>query len=270
MTEKNQEIQKADRWNNRGNRILRMLRPSVLFAKIRQFGMGGILRKLYKEARGFVCMVASRRWDRRNGVDTSGQVALADLEVVGSNRVFGHWAISTSPRTFQYFSRYFPSNLDQFTFIDMGCGKGRTLLMASTMGFRRIIGIEFAPALCEIARANLVSYRGARGQGVMGDIVEADITEYPLPREKMVLYFNNPFFPELWPRMIASIVRSLRESPREIHIILTGSALPGAIHFVGDKFAATGLFQRVGSGIAPYFIDTYLPYHYEVFKSLGG
>src|SRR3954447_24824698 len=33
-------------------------------------------------------------------------------------------------------------NLQDFTFIDIGSGKGRTLLMASTFPFRRIIGVE--------------------------------------------------------------------------------------------------------------------------------
>src|SRR5690242_5062036 len=37
-----------------------------------------------------------------------------------------------------------------FTFIDLGSGKGRTLLMASDYPFRAIIGVELLPALHQI------------------------------------------------------------------------------------------------------------------------
>ena len=39
------------------------------------------------------------------------------------------------------------SNFSQFTFIDIGSGKGRALLLATEYGFSRIIGIELLPEL---------------------------------------------------------------------------------------------------------------------------
>jgi 2-polyprenyl-3-methyl-5-hydroxy-6-metoxy-1,4-benzoquinol methylase len=45
------------------------------------------------------------------------------------------------------------------TFIDIGCGKGRVLLMAAEHGFRKIIGIDFAADLCLTARGNVEQYR---------------------------------------------------------------------------------------------------------------
>ncbi len=35
-----------------------------------------------------------------------------------------------------------PIEFNQFTFIDLGSGKGRTLLMASDFPFRKILGVE--------------------------------------------------------------------------------------------------------------------------------
>ena len=51
------------------------------------------------------------------------------------------------------------TNLDfrAFTFIDLGSGKGRTLLMASDYPFRRIMGVELLPSLNEIAAAEPVA-----------------------------------------------------------------------------------------------------------------
>src|SRR5580704_1717125 len=50
-------------------------------------------------------------------------------------------------------------DLSEFTFLDLGSGKGRTLLMASDYPFRRIIGVELLPSLDEIARENLRQYK---------------------------------------------------------------------------------------------------------------
>jgi len=40
-----------------------------------------------------------------------------------------------------------PIDLSKFTFIDLGAGKGRALLMASDYLFQKIIGVEFMPEL---------------------------------------------------------------------------------------------------------------------------
>ena len=40
-------------------------------------------------------------------------------------------------------------------FVEVGCGKGRVLLIASRYNFNKIIGIEFSPELVDIARSNV-------------------------------------------------------------------------------------------------------------------
>jgi len=48
--------------------------------------------------------------------------------------------------------------LRDFTFIDLGSGKGRVLLMASDYPFKRIIGVEFMPELHRAAQENVREY----------------------------------------------------------------------------------------------------------------
>ena len=52
-----------------------------------------------------------------------------------------------------------PIDYRDFTFIDIGSGKGRTLLMASDYPFRRIIGVELLPELHRIAQENVRKYK---------------------------------------------------------------------------------------------------------------
>ena len=46
------------------------------------------------------------------------------------------------------------------TFIDVGSGKGRVLLMAADYPFRRILGIELLADLHQVAQANIQAYKG--------------------------------------------------------------------------------------------------------------
>lgn len=79
-------------------------------------------------------------------------------------------------------------------FIDYGCGKGRALLEAARFGFARVIGVEFAPELVEIALRNraIMQAKGALVAPI--DIVCMDAGRYAPPSDGPLLcYFYDPF-----------------------------------------------------------------------------
>jgi SAM-dependent methyltransferase len=101
-----------------------------------------------------------------------------------------------------------------FTFLDLGSGKGRTLLMASDYPFRRILGVELLPALDRIAQENLRQYKNESQQCFTLESICADATQFPLPAGPLVIYLFNPF-PEAGLRcMMANLEESLRDNPR--------------------------------------------------------
>ena len=61
----------------------------------------------------------------------------------------------TEPALFKEMMAYLKIDFQEFTFIDIGSGKGRVLLMAADYPFRRILGIELLPALHRVAQENL-------------------------------------------------------------------------------------------------------------------
>src|ERR1700726_1293855 len=105
------------------------------------------------------------------------------------------------------------SDFHDFVFIDLGSGKGRTLLMASDYPFRRIVGVELLPALHQAAQENLSKYRSESQKCFALESICADATAFPLPAEPTVLYLFNPFPETGWRRMIAKLEQSLREHP---------------------------------------------------------
>jgi SAM-dependent methyltransferase len=106
-----------------------------------------------------------------------------------------------------------------FTFIDLGSGKGRTLLMASDYPFRRIIGVEILPALHEIAKDNLGKYRSKSQRCLALDAVRGDAIKFRFPAEPIVLFLFNPL-PEMGlKRVIANLNDSLRQNPRKTYVL---------------------------------------------------
>ena len=106
-----------------------------------------------------------------------------------------------------------------FAFIDLGSGKGRTLLMASDYPFRRIIGVELLPALHQIAQENLGKYRREEQKCFALEAVCADARDFIFPAEPSVLYLFNPL-PEAGLRQVmANLEESLRLYPRAVYVL---------------------------------------------------
>jgi hypothetical protein len=110
-------------------------------------------------------------------------------------------------------------NLSEFTFIDLGSGKGRTLLMASDYPFRRIIGVELLPSLHHIAQENLDRYKNGSQRCFALEAICSDATAFVFPEEPLVLYLFNPFPESGLRKTIEHFENSLRSHPRAAYVL---------------------------------------------------
>jgi SAM-dependent methyltransferase len=106
-----------------------------------------------------------------------------------------------------------------FVFVDLGSGKGRTLLMASDYPFRRIVGVELLPALHLAAQENLSKYRSESQRCFALESICADATDFAFPAEAMALYLFNPFPESGLRRVIANLEQSMRVCPRAVFVL---------------------------------------------------
>ena len=264
-----QRTTSIDRWASRRARAFKFLREngvSGIAKKISETGIRGSAKFAVRQFRYGISIYLGRRWDQKHSVDTCGQIDLQNLDVVGPNKNLGNAAVSVSPRTFAFLARYFPKDPSNFTFVDIGSGKGRTLLLASDFGFRSIIGVEFSALLCSIAKRNIEICEGGKVNRTCS-VFHADAIEFAPPLENLVLFFNNPFREELWPAMTANIVKSYSQRPRKLYLVITGSELR-KIEAATHSIMKQSIFRRIGRGTAPYYLDTYLPYSYEIFETI--
>ena len=107
---------------------------------------------------------------------------------------------------------------EDFTFLDLGSGKGRTLLMASDYPFRRIIGAEIVPELHAIADENVTAYRSQQQKCLQLETWLGDAREFPFPAEPLVVYLFNPFPEDVLRDVLERLHASYAAQPREIRI----------------------------------------------------
>jgi SAM-dependent methyltransferase len=116
-------------------------------------------------------------------------------------------------------SRQTGFSFGDFVFIDLGSGKGRTLLMASDYPFCRVVGVELLPALNLIAQENLNKYRSDAQKCFAIESTCADAAGFDFPGEPIVLFLFNPFPESGLRRVIANLEQSLREYPRKVYVL---------------------------------------------------
>ena len=110
-------------------------------------------------------------------------------------------------------------NFRDFTFLDLGSGKGRTLLMASDYPFRRIVGVELLPSLHQIAQQNLSQYKSESQKCFALTTICADASAFPFPEDPLVIYLFNPFPESGMRQVVANLEHSLRARPRPVYIL---------------------------------------------------
>jgi SAM-dependent methyltransferase len=112
-----------------------------------------------------------------------------------------------------------PIDFDRFTFIDLGSGKGRTLLMASQYPFRRIVGVELIAGLHQIALENLSIYKSDSQKCFALEAICGDAADFAFPEEPLVLYLFNPLPESGLKRVMASLQNSLSAHPRPVYVL---------------------------------------------------
>jgi SAM-dependent methyltransferase len=125
----------------------------------------------------------------------------------------------TDPALFREMMACLPIEFDEFTFVDLGSGKGRTLLMASEYPFRRIVGVELIAELHRAAEENIRAYHSATQQCTNIESMLVGAADFPFPAEPTVLYLFNPLPESGLRRVIANLERSLSAHPRIVYVL---------------------------------------------------
>ena len=127
-------------------------------------------------------------FDVKYGTDTAGDIPLWRLDVKSKNARYGRRYQPIPAEVFRSCIRRIEVDYSSFAFVDLGCGKGRTLIIAAELGFAQVIGVEFAQEFAGVAKHNLQKLNIGNAT-----IIHGDAAEYQFPDSNLILYMHNPF-----------------------------------------------------------------------------
>jgi SAM-dependent methyltransferase len=163
-------------------------------------------------------------FDLEFGVRTSGLVAGRHLK--SGHRADRHNTayFGVAPSVFQEmivrWRRTKPTApIDEFTFVDLGAGMGRALLLAAQFPFRAAIGVELNPTLARIGRKNMAIWRAEGRARSKMHMLCGDAAEYQLPTGPCVVFLFNPFGGTVLRRVLASWNRDSAGRERQLDIL---------------------------------------------------
>jgi SAM-dependent methyltransferase len=207
---------------------LRSLR--LIAASIRDFGVVATLDELpmyllspltaRRLTRRKVERLSRDGFDEAHGTDTAEIMAGRELGsgVTRGGHIASHYE-TTSAAAIRTALDSLPVDLSSFTFVDLGCGKGKPLMIAASYPFRRLVGVDISSACIDVARRNLGVYGPDSIDPSRVELITMDVEDFAFPAEPLVLYLFNPFPPKLMERVIENLEGSLRARPRQAAIV---------------------------------------------------
>ncbi len=183
---------------------------------------------------------ADAAFDAEAGVRTGGVQHLYGLTINSENARFGTNHVASDPAEFRQAMERIDFDLSSATFIDFGSGRGRALIMAALLPFKKIIGIEFAE---ELYRASIENIRNSTCElGHCDRIIQilGDATQFEFPDGPLVLYFFNPFDAPIITAVASHALASWRIKPRPMRVVYLNPLF-------GDEWQKAG-WQLLESG----------------------
>ena len=161
-------------------------------------------------------ITAEARWfDWRHNVETQ-----ADRSENLRDWAAGYPYLPIRPSTARQMLRSLPlGEYSDYTFVDLGSGKGRMLLLASQFCFRRIVGVEMREDLHAQAMENVRRFRRSKARCSKIDCELVDATCYDFPAGNLVIYLFNPFGAQVVEKVLCRLDESFEQHPREIFIV---------------------------------------------------
>jgi hypothetical protein len=143
-------------------------------------------------------------FDLAHGVDTSGLVPAVNLVTGHPNDEYVTAYYGVAPSILRTLIDHWretvpPHPIRSYTFVDIGAGKGRAMLVASELPFKQVVGIELNPEMADIAQRNVDLWIESHASDTTAPslaaihLYEQDALTFDLPRTPTLAFLFHPF-----------------------------------------------------------------------------
>ena len=185
-------------------------------------------------------------FDKKYGTDTGGYLSPEELVTGRTNDALNYGYSAIAPSVFREACRRWRDTLpavsgrvEAYSFVDVGAGKGRALLLASEVPFRRIIGVELNSDLARIAQRNLARWERLTRSKTSIRAVQEDALNFRWPRPPLLVYLYNPFDCSLIARLADKLAALSSSSASSLVDILYVNPT------CSDALTSSGVFSRL-------------------------
>lgn len=156
--------------------------------------------------------------DRHYGTDTSGYMSVEEIHArmaaklditpyAGSQPSIARRALSSLPQVAGY------------TFVDLGCGKGRPMIVASEFPFADIVGVEISPELVKVAESNSAVVRTKYPERTPIRVVEGNAFHFMPDSSRIVFFLYNSFPKDGVIELVRGIERRITDGNTQLFVV---------------------------------------------------
>ncbi|RXH56054.1 class I SAM-dependent methyltransferase [Granulicella sibirica] len=167
-------------------------------------------------------------FDEAHGVETSGLIPAASLTTGHPNdeHITAYYGVAPSILR-SLIDRWLGSqpshSIERVTFVDIGAGKGRGILVASEYPFKQVIGIELNPALAALAQRNVTHWVATQPHLAPINLMEQDATEFYFPSTPCLLFLFHPFEAPVLNKLLRRIEIQFANRPATLDLLYVNS-----------------------------------------------
>lgn len=149
-------------------------------------------------------------------VPTGGLVELDRLHIESKNKALVTHYSATPRLVVRWLHEALPQDLSDWTFVDVGAGRGRVVLAAAGHAYRKVVGIEFAGEFVADAERNAAHYPAHLLKAADIEFCQQDAVDAEVPAGPTVYFIFNPFAEAVLAQVVERIAASYRAEPRPI------------------------------------------------------
>ena len=121
---------------------------------------------------------------------------------------YKHYSPTYTSHAVKAFS-FIKINFNEYNFLDLGCGKGKVMLLASKFRFKKITGIEIDKKIIVSAKKNykiFYSKKWNKDYKLKFEFINKDALKHNFKNEKTIYFMFDPFQPIKLEKIIEKII----------------------------------------------------------------
>lgn len=197
---------------------------------------------------------------RREPAGVGDIAPINDLTLLGGHRDDAYEYEPTPYVLFRWMQQALPQDVSNWTFVDIGAGRGRIVASAAKTAYARVVGVEFAEEFCRDAARTVATLPAAQKLAREVNIVCADASAFQVPDGPCIFYLFNPFEAPVMRAFLRHVVASYDEQPRPM---LLAYYNPKHAHAIAEFPQAKRCKLRVGTR---WKFGLFSPYRFELYE----